>query len=343
MTQGLLRDRHGRHPGSLRISVTDRCNLRCAYCMPEESYTWLPRRDLLSFEEILRLVDVFTNLGVHRVRLTGGEPLLRSDLHVLVRLLAAHSGLEDLALTTNAVLLPEQALPLREAGLHRLTISLDTLQPHRFEEFTRKKDHPRVLEGLETAARVGYRELKINMVVVRNFNRDELPDMIELGRRIGAQVRFIEYMDVGGATRWSRELVVPREEILRQMGRSYGEITPLPRDDAAPADRYALPDGTVFGIIASTTSPFCGACDRSRLTADGMWYGCLYAVEGINLREALRSGRSPQDLQELIAGAWALRSDRGAEERLALAGRGALLGPEELRSQPHREMHTRGG
>jgi cyclic pyranopterin phosphate synthase len=337
------RDVHQRPLRNLRVSVTDRCNLRCAYCMPEETYTWLPRRELLTFEEILRLVDVFTELGVNRVRLTGGEPLLRSDLHVLVGLLSEHSQLSDLALTTNAVLLGEQASRLQAAGLHRVTVSLDTLQPRRFQEFTRKREHGRVLEGIEVAAKAGFQALKINMVVVRDFNQDELADMLELGRRVGAQVRFIEYMDVGGATRWSPDKVVPRDEMLQVLGERYGTIRPVPREDTAPADRYILADGTVFGIIASTTAPFCGTCDRSRLTADGLWYRCLYAAHGINLREPLRDGSSAQDLTRLLGQAWAERNDRGAEERLELASRAPLLAPDELHSQPHREMHTRGG
>jgi len=311
--------------------------------MPEETYLWLPRRDLLTFEEILSLVDRFTELGVDRVRLTGGEPLLRKDLHVLVELLAGHPKLRDLALTTNAVLLGEHAARLRTAGLHRVTVSLDTLQPARFQEFTQRREHGRVLEGIEIASRAGFQALKINMVVVRDFNHDELADMLEWGRRVGAQVRFIEYMDVGGATRWSPEQVVSREEVLRILGARYGAIHPVPREDAAPADRYVLADGTVFGIIASTTAPFCGTCDRSRLTADGLWYRCLYAEEGINLREPLRDGTSPQALTQLLGRAWEERADRGAEDRLALTSRGRLLAPDELHSQPHREMHTRGG
>ncbi len=338
-----VRDVHRRPLRNLRVSVTDRCNLRCAYCMPEEHYTWLPRRDLLTFEEILRLVDVFTELGVDRVRLTGGEPLLRSDLHVLVDLLSGHPRLRDLALTTNAVLLGEQAARLQAAGLQRVTVSLDTLQPARFEEFTRRREHGQVLEGIEIASKAGFQALKINMVVVRDFNQDELADMLELGRRVGAQVRFIEYMDVGGATRWSSDQVVSRDEILKVIGERYGAIQPVPREDAAPADRYVLADGLVFGIIASTTAPFCGTCDRSRLTADGLWYRCLYAAEGMNLREPLRQGASPQDLAQLLRRAWAERVDRGAEERLGLASRGRLLAPDELNSHPHREMHTRGG
>ncbi len=338
-----VRDVHRRPLRNLRVSVTDRCNLRCAYCMPEETYTWLPRRDLLTFEEILRLVDVFTELGVDRVRLTGGEPLLRSDLHVLVDLLSGHPRLRDLALTTNAVLLGEQAARLQAAGLQRVTVSLDTLQPARFEEFTRRREHGRVLEGIEIASKAAFQALKINMVVVRDFNHDELADMLELGRRVGAQVRFIEYMDVGGATRWSPGQVVSRDEILQVLGERYGAIHPVPREDAAPADRYVLADGTVFGIIASTTAPFCGTCDRSRLTADGLWYRCLYAADGMNLREPLRDGASPQDLAQLLRRAWEERVDRGAEERLGLASRGRLLAPDELHRHPHREMHTRGG
>jgi cyclic pyranopterin phosphate synthase len=339
----VVQDIHQRPLRNLRISVTDRCNLRCAYCMPEETYTWLPRAGLLTFEEIVSLVDVFTDLGVDRVRLTGGEPLLRSDLPVLVKLLADHPALKDLAMTTNAVLLSESVVALRTAGLHRVTVSLDTLQASRFQEFTRKREHGRVLEGLEAAATAGFRSVKVNMVVVRGFNHDELADMIELGRRVGAQVRFIEYMDVGGATRWSADDVVSRDEMLAALRERYGSIQTAPSDGAAPADEYALSDGTVFGIIASTTAPFCGTCNRSRLTADGMWYRCLYAAEGMNLRGLLRDGVPAEEIARRLADAWQERAQRGAEERLGLPDRAPLMDSDQLRRNPHREMHTRGG
>ncbi len=336
-------DRLRRPLSNLRLSVTDRCNLRCQYCMPERDYVWLPRRDILDFEEISRLVDVFAELGVERVRLTGGEPLVRRNLPELVRLLASKASLRDLALTTNGVLLSDQAAALREAGLHRVTVSLDTLVRERFQRLARFDELPRVLAGLEAAAQAGFSPLKIDTVVIRGVNDDELLPLIAYARDVGAEVRFIEYMDVGGATLWSREKVVSRAEMLERIGRALGGAQELPPEGSAPADRFRLPDGTVFGIISSTTSPFCRSCDRSRLTADGLWYLCLYATKGIDLRGPLRSGASPEQLRAVLASAWTARADRGAEERLALHDRASLLPAETLRRDPHLEMHTRGG
>jgi cyclic pyranopterin phosphate synthase len=336
-------DTYGRPLRNLRISVTDRCNLRCAYCMPEEDYVWLPREQILHFEEVSALADVFMDLGVDKIRLTGGEPLLRRDLPQLIRLLAAKPRLRDLAITTNGVLLAEQARALKAAGLRRVTVSLDTLRPDRFTALTRRTNHAQVLAGIAALAPAGFAETKLDTVVMRGVNDDELVALIEYGRTVPAEVRFIEYMDVGGATRWSMDKVVSRDEILRVLGQRYGSIEPVVEQSTAPADRYALPDGTVFGIIASTTAPFCASCDRSRLTADGVWYLCLYAQTGMDLRGPLRRGASPEELRALIASAWTRRADRGAEQRLALRDRTPLVQIGRLREDPHLEMHTRGG
>jgi cyclic pyranopterin phosphate synthase len=337
-----LVDVRGRPLRSLRVSVTDRCNIRCAYCMPEQEYTWLPRVNLLSFEEIARLVRVFASLGIDRVRLTGGEPLLRRNLPSLVERLASAGQLQDLALTTNGLLLASQARPLREAGLHRVTVSLDTLRPDRFAALTRSDGHGRVLAGI-ASAREQFGGLKIDTVVVRGINDDELVDLIEYGRSVPAEVRFVEYMDVGGATRWTPRQVVSRAEMLGTLERHYGSIDALPRESSAPADRYRLPDGTVFGIIASTTAPFCGTCDRARLTSDGVWLTCLYATDGLDLRGPLRQGADEGQLRELVRHRWTRRTDRGAEDRLAMHQRGAFVPASELRRNRHLEMHTRGG
>ena len=338
----VLLDQFQRPLRNLRVSVTDRCNLRCSYCMPEQDYVWLPREDILQFEELERLVDVFVELGVDKVRLTGGEPLLRRDLPVLIAALASRSGIKDLAMTTNGVLLVQHARELSDAGLHRLTVSLDTLHSDRFRQLARFDELARVLQGIEVAASL-FPGLKIDTVVIRGTNDDELVDLIEFGRRYGAEVRFIEYMDVGGATHWSMERVVPCAEILQRLEEHYGRITPVAEASSAPADRYRLPDGTLFGVIASTTRPFCEDCDRSRLTADGMWYLCLYATRGADLRAALRGGATTQELEALIRATWASRRDRGAEERLATRDRAPLIPIETLRRDPHLEMHTRGG
>ncbi|HLC43041.1 MAG TPA: radical SAM protein, partial [Methylomirabilota bacterium] len=207
-----IADTLGRPLRNLRISVTDRCNLRCQYCMPEEEYVWLPREDILSFEEISVLVSIFTELGVDKIRLTGGEPLLRRDLDRLIALLAANPMIRDLAMTTNGVLLAEQAPTLKNAGLHRVTVSLDTLQPERFRALTRRDSHARVLAGTEAAGRAGFSGLKLDSVIMRGVNDDELADLIEYGKKVNAEVRFIEYMDVGGATLWSIDNVVSRAE-----------------------------------------------------------------------------------------------------------------------------------
>ena len=338
----MLFDQFQRPLSNLRLSVTDRCNLRCSYCMPETEYAWLPREDILTFEEIERVVDVFLGLGVEKVRLTGGEPLLRRDLPTLVARLASRSRIRDLSMTTNGVLLAQHAKPLAEAGLHRLTVSLDTLRPERFRQLTRTSDLHHVLDGIAAAAPM-FPGLKIDTVVIRGTNDDELVDLIEFGRRHGAEVRFIEYMDVGGATQWSMDHVMSRVEMLATLARHYGPVVPVQEASSAPADRYRLPDGAIFGIISSTTEPFCEKCDRSRLTSDGMWYLCLYASRGIDLRGTLRSGDGPESPASLIRSAWEGRRDRGAETRLATRDRPALIPIETLRRDPHLEMHTRGG
>jgi cyclic pyranopterin phosphate synthase len=329
----------------LRLSVTDRCNLRCQYCMPEDDYVWLPREDVLHFEEISRLVDVFLELGVDRIRLTGGEPLLRRDLASLVRMVACKAGLNDLALTTNGILLADQIDDLRAAGLRRITVSLDTLRADRFVALARFDELARVKKGIEAANRV-FGRMKLDTVAIKGVNDDELVDLIEYGKTQNAEVRFIEYMDVGGATRWTAGGVLSRREMLERLTGRYGPIESIREESSAPADRFRLPDGTVFGIISSTTEPFCRNCDRSRLTADGMWYLCLYASEGTDLRAALRGGASVDELKALITSGWTRRRDRGAEVRLALGdqrGSAPVIPIKSLRPDPHLEMHTRGG
>jgi len=339
-----MNDTLGRPLRNLRLSVTDRCNLRCEYCMPEEDYVWLPREDVLHFEEISALADVFLSLGVDKIRLTGGEPLLRRDVAALVRMIAAKPGLKDLALTTNGILLADQIDALKAAGLGRITVSLDTLQRDRFKALTRFDQLDAVHTGIAAAQRV-FGRLKIDTVVIRGVNDDELIPLLEYGRSVDGEVRFIEYMDVGGASRWSPERVVSRREMLETLSRRYGAVVPIDEPGStAPAERYALPDGTTFGIIASTTDPFCRTCDRSRLTADGMWYLCLYATRGLDLRAPLRAGLPADALRTLIGGGWMARDDRGAEQRLALGDRRAFVPVQDLlRKDPHLEMHTRGG
>lgn len=337
-------DIHHRPLGSLRISVTDRCNLRCRYCMPEDDYVWLPRESILSLEETARLAGVFASLGVTKVRLTGGEPLLRRDVPRLVELLRRDPRIDDLAMTTNGLLLTRHAAPLKEAGLDRLTVSLDTLRPDRFRAFAKSDRHGDVLRGLAAARDVGFTGTKLNAVIIRGFNDDEITDLVVFGREHGIEVRFIEYMDVGGATRWGMDDVVPGTEILDRVRAAFGPPQPIAGGDPrAPADRFVLADGTTFGVIASVTAPFCATCDRSRVTADGVWFLCLYAAEGVDLKAFVRAGATDVELARLVRDVWTRRADRGAEERLNAPARGPLYQLDGLRSDPHREMHTRGG
>jgi GTP 3',8-cyclase len=343
MRSPVTADRFGRPLRNLRISVTDRCNLRCRYCMPESEYVWLPRDSILSFEEIARVAGIFAGLGVAKIRLTGGEPLLRQDLPTLVRLLAAREGIRDLALTTNGVLLARAAEALRRAGLQRVTVSLDSLRPERMEAFARSRRHADVIAGIDAALAAGFPGLKLNSVVIRGYNDDEVLELLEFARARGVEQRFIEYMDVGGATGWSMDQVVSQREILEIVARRHGPVEPLQEDAWAPAERFRLRDGTVFGVIASTTAPFCRTCDRGRLTADGTFLLCLYGEGGLDLRELLRGGASDAEIAGRIAEHWSGRTDRGAEERRGLAERGVLHRIESLRADPRREMHTRGG
>jgi cyclic pyranopterin phosphate synthase len=335
-------DRLARPLRNLRVSVTDRCNMRCRYCMPEDEYVWLPRESILSFEEIDRLAGIFAGLGVAKVRLTGGEPLLRHDLPALVSLLARRPELTDLALTTNGILLARHAASLAAAGLGRVTISLDTLRPERMISFARSARHEEVMAGIE-AARATFGSVKLNTVVIRGYNDDEVLDLLEFARARAIEPRFIEYMDVGGATGWSRGQVVSQEEIVDLVARRYGPVRALTSSGWAPAERFALADGTVFGVIASTTAPFCRTCDRGRLTADGTFLLCLYGERGLDLRALLRGGAADEEITARLAETWRGRRDRGAEERAALPERGILHRIESLRADPRREMHTRGG
>ncbi len=338
----MILDRWQRPLGHLRISVTDRCNLRCAYCMPEPDYVWLPRSTLLTFEELTRITRLFTGLGVRRVRLTGGEPLLRAQLPQLTAQLASLDGLDDLAMTTNGVLLAGQADHLRASGLRRITVSLDTLRRDRFQALTRRDHLPDVLAGIDAATRA-FGAMKIDTVLMRGTNDDELEALLTFAGERGAEIRFIEYMDVPGATHWDAGRVVSRAEILARVAAAFGRVEELPADGPAPAQRFRLDSGQVFGVIASTTTPFCETCDRIRLTADGHLFFCLYATKGLDIRAPLREGASDEELSTLVADAWRRRADRGAEARLGTPGRGAFIRVEDLRRAPHLEMHTRGG
>ncbi|MEZ5293962.1 MAG: GTP 3',8-cyclase MoaA [Vicinamibacterales bacterium] len=338
----MLVDTFQRPLRNLRLSVTDRCNLRCQYCMPEAEYTWLPKPDVLTFEEIDRLVGVFLGLGVDKLRVTGGEPLLRTNLPVLIGRLAARERVRDLAMTTNGILLAPFAAGLKDAGLRRVTVSLDTLQRDRFVRMARRDELDRTVAGIDAAVRT-FAGVKLDTVVIRGVNDDEIVALLAFARERGAEVRFIEYMDVGGATGWTAAQVVSRAEILERVADAFGPVEPIDKEASAPADRFRLTDGTPFGVIASTTTPFCRDCDRARLTADGVLYTCLYATRGLDLRAPLREGATDDELAALVASTWRGRTDRGAEMRLGVPDRRPLIPVSTLRRQPHLEMHTRGG
>jgi len=316
-------DTLGRPLHDLRISVTDRCNFRCVYCMPRAvfgpDHAFLPREELLSFDELTRLVTIFTGLGVEKVRLTGGEPLVRRDLPSLVARLAALPGVQDLTLTTNGVLLPGQAPALREAGLHRVTVSLDADDD---ETFMRLNDArvpvSKVLGGIEAAEAAGLGPIKLNMVVKRGWNEHAILPMARRFHGTGRILRFIEYMDVGHSNGWRLDDVVTADEILSTIASEF-PIEPMPptkRGEVAERYRY-LDGGGEIGVIASVTRPFCGACDRARLSADGQLYTCLFATQGHDLRSLLRSGASDDELEAQLRTIWNLRDDRYSELRSA--------------------------
>ena len=337
-----LADVHGRPLRNLRLSVTDRCNLRCQYCMPEEDYLWLPREDILHFEEIEVLADLFLDLGVDKVRLTGGEPLLRRDVSDLVARLARrnrhprsrHDHQWRAAERRRRGPQAGRAAPHHRQPGHAGSRSIQAARP------LRRTGPGRA--GLEAAA-AHFPGFKMDTVVIRGTNDDEIVALLDYARHLGAELRFIEYMDVGGATHWTPSQIFSRADILERLTAHYGPITPIVEQSSAPADRFRLHSGQIFGIIASTTQPFCADCDRSRLTADGLWYLCLYAARGIDLRGPLRGGAGHESLKELITGVWHARTDRGAENRLAARDRSPLIPLTALKRDPHLEMHTRGG
>jgi cyclic pyranopterin phosphate synthase len=285
-----------------------------------EQYRFLPRSELLTFEEIARLAALFVQLGATKLRLTGGEPLLRKDLHVLVSMLSAIEGVEDLALTTNGTLLSGQARALRQAGLDRVTVSLDSLDPEVFAEMSGGRGNPRaVLEGITQARAVGLAPIKINVVVQRGVNESGVLDLVELARDAGHIVRFIEYMDVGNLNGWRDEHVVPSRELLARIHERYPVVPLERRYHGEVAERYRFVDGGgEIGFISSVSEPFCGECTRARLSADGRAYSCLFATQAVDLRGPIRNGASDDDLRAIITGTWRQRTDRYSEQRAEL-------------------------
>jgi cyclic pyranopterin phosphate synthase len=334
------RDTRDRPLHDLRISVTDRCNFRCPYCMPEadfDGHRFLRPAEQLTFEEIARLARQFVALGARKLRLTGGEPLLRPHLAELVRLLAAIDGVEDLALTTNGALLAEQAADLRAAGLDRVTVSLDSLDPEIFARMSGGRGRVGdVLAGIAEARRVGLAPLKVNAVVERGLNEDGILDLVEHFRGTGTVVRFIEYMDVGNHNGWAPTRVVPSAELVARVGARWPLVPRAPLARGEVATRYAFADGQgEVGFISSVTAPFCGDCARARLSSDGVLYTCLFAARGTSLRDPLRAGASDDELGALVRGVWTARDDRYSEQRAALIRLSAR--------RPKVEMHVVGG
>ncbi len=337
----MLTDRFRRPFRDLRISVTDRCNFRCTYCMPAEiygeRYQFLPKSQLLTFEEIERLTRVFVGLGARKVRLTGGEPLVRNEVEHLVERLARVEGVDDLTMTTNAYLLPQKAQTLRVAGLGRVTVSLDTLDDEVFRQMNgRGFGVDRVLEGIEAAERAGFHPIKVNSVVQRGVNDHTIVDLARYFRERGHIMRFIEYMDVGTLNGWRMDDVVPADEIVALID---AEMPLVPVESNYPGEvasryRYADGDGEI-GVIASVTKPFCGDCTRLRLSPEGQMFTCLFGSVGTDLRGPLRDGATDEEIAALAGGVWRAREDRYSEERASLT--------EELRSREKVEMYKIGG
>lgn len=325
-----LFDRYGREHDDLRISVTDRCNFRCFYCMPEEGMTWLPHDEILGYEEIARVVRVTTDLGFSGYHLTGGEPLLRKDLHLLVKqMLEVQPGM-DLALTTNGVLLPQAARDLYAAGLRRVNISLDSMDAGKFLLMTRRDAFGQVMAGIEAAAAAGFSPIKVNAVAVRGLSEEELPRFAKWARETGHVVRFIEYMPLDADRAWATEKVLTAEEILEGLS-AEGELELVSGHPSDPATRYRYRDGGgEVGVIASVTRPFCRACNRIRLTADGMVRTCLFSTAEHDLKTLLRGGASDEEIKDWLAGVVLTKTP------------GHLIGQEEF-VQPERTMSAIGG
>ncbi|MBI4306868.1 MAG: GTP 3',8-cyclase MoaA [Chloroflexi bacterium] len=330
-TRSATLDSFGRPLRDLRISVTDRCNFRCPYCMPAEiygeRYQFLPKDQLLSFEEITRLARIFVSLGVVKLRLTGGEPTIRAQLPTLVRMLAEIEGAEDLTLTTNGYLLARMASELKTAGLDRITVSLDSLDEEVFKQMNGRGFGPeRVLDGIEAAEAAGLSPIKINCVVQRGINDHTLVDLARRFKGTAHTVRFIEFMDVGTLNRWDMKQVVPADEIVARIDAKFPleQIPPSYRGETALRYRYRDGSGEI-GVIASVTKPFCGDCTRARLTTDGKLVTCLFAAGGKDLKGPLRSGASDDEIRATIQHLWSKRQDHYSEERAGLVLTGGAL------------------
>ena len=313
----MLMDAHNRPIKDLRISVTDRCNFRCTYCMPLDEYEWINKKEVLTFEEIARLARLFIELGVDKVRLTGGEPLVRQDLPRLIEKLAALNGLEDLCLTTNGALLADRVDALKQAGLRRVNISIDTLDADKFKRMTKRGDLKKVLEGIFAAKTTGLAPIKLNAVVERGVNDDDILPLVEFSRQNGFGIRFIEYMDVGNSNQWTSAKLVPKKEIIEKIHARYPLREVGRQKGSAPSVDYEFVDGRGdLGVIASVTEPFCSSCTRIRITADGKIVTCLFSQLGYDVKSRLRSGAPDAEISDFIADIWRARTDRYSAQRL---------------------------
>ncbi len=329
--QPKLVDGRARNIVNLRISVTDRCNFRCTYCMPADNVEFMHRDKLLTFEEITRIVQIASGMGICRLRLTGGEPLMRKDLPVLIRMLAEVEGIEDIAMTTNAFFLKEHAETLKEAGLQRLNISLDALDPEKFRHVNRKDCLNEVLEGIKIAADVGFKSIKINAVAIRNFSETEIMRLVEMGRSDGFEIRFIEFMPLDSDQTWERDKVLFGHEIVDFIRKKY-ELIPVENSlEIGPASEYNFADGKGrVGIITAVSNPFCDHCNRIRITANGKLRTCLFSTHETDLKELIRGGASDEDIIRTIRGA-VLNKEPGHKINL------------DDFERPHRAMHAIGG
>jgi cyclic pyranopterin phosphate synthase len=298
----LLKDSFGRVITNLRISVTDRCNFRCTYCMPARGMKWMDKDKILSFEEIARLTEIFSSLGVSRLRLTGGEPLIRKELHVLVGMLSRIGGIDDISLTTNGYFLGEQINMLADAGLKRVNVSLDSLKSDSFSTITRRSYYEKVRQGITEASSAGLSPIKINVVLIRGFNDNEIPDFAELARKSNFIIRFIEFMPIGSDDKWNIEHVVTSDEIIRTIESGLGiRLKPKSKRTGQPADTYVFEDGVgEIGFISSVSQPFCEQCNRVRITSDGKLRTCLFSKAETDLKSLLRGGAGDGEIRDAI-------------------------------------------
>lgn len=326
-----LTDGIGRTIVNLRISVTDRCNFRCTYCMPADNVEFMPRDKLLTFEEITRVVQIVSSLGINRLRLTGGEPIMRKDLPVLIRMLAQVQGIDDVAMTTNAFFLKDHAEALKEAGLKRLNISLDALDPEKFRHVNRRDCLKEVLEGIKVSAEVGFKSIKINAVAMRNFSETEIMRLIEMGRSDGFEIRFIEFMPLDSDQTWERDKVLFGHEIIDLIRKKY-ELVPVENSlEIGPASEYDFADGKGrVGIITAVSNPFCDHCNRIRMTANGKLRTCLFSTHETDLKDLIRGGASNEDISKTIQSAVLIKEP------------GHKINLDDF-ERPQRAMHAIGG